>query len=400
MRLTLMLTWAALACTETTDPGDDPRQNDPGDGVVEVRPNTYYLGQTVETPDGPLNVLGLSETFDASLADLENVFDFNGDVYEHNGDFFIFVNAQVTKWTYDGEALIEGETLDLAQAGAPSGILRFGDADSGFGIDWENLSVVEFNPIDMTVTQVVDVSAASRKGWDLQLRRPIWRNDVLYLYVVWSRNGQSEFINNLAMGILDTITGDFSVIEDERCPTSAGFGGWVDEQNDLYAYGDTFVGATIFQGDPKQPCVLRIPDGSRTFDDFVFTPSALTPEYFPVALNYAGDGIALSTGINLAKALAAENPAAVFAENIHPTLAYNPVENTGQIVETIPPGGVAITPNAVVDGVTYFARTTATSVDEDVESVLLSFDPETLTAEEQFTFPGFLGVLGRLDGGE
>ncbi|MEN0065493.1 MAG: hypothetical protein AAGA48_25335 [Myxococcota bacterium] len=367
--------------------------------VIEAESGSYYMSFSIETPDNTLWVLGLSETLDESLVDLENVFEFDGIVREFGGDFYVNAGARITKWTVDDGALTEGPTLDLSGEGIEGGYFLVADADNGFLLDNQNLVVTQFNPTTMLITESYDLSSIPRDDIGQEIRRPIYRDGTLFIYIAYTDNRQ-VFINNLTVGVLDLESGDVTVLEDERCPVSAGFGGYLDENNDLYLWGDAFGGFAVFAGETKPNCLLRIPSGSTTFDDFQFTPQTLLPQFFPFGMHYAGNGVATGSGLDLAAILGAKDPFAAFAANSHATIAYDITTGEALLVDDIPLGGLQTESNYQVEGLTYLAPTTG-EIDVDdftnVESSMIELDPETLEASELFRFPGFLGGFGRIE---
>ncbi len=94
------------------------------------------------------------------------------------------------------------------------------------------------------------------------------------------------------------------ILEDDTCSATGGYGGFFDEQGDLYLIADNFGGFTRFGGfpDPKDACVRRIRAGETTFDpDYRFVPTQAMGGLEPWGLYYAGNGIAYTTAVDPTK---------------------------------------------------------------------------------------------------
>lgn len=364
----------------------------------------FWMSYSVSSLDGSTALLGLSDTIDASLIDPENSIELGLDlsVQEHEGAFYTsaFNSPTVQRWDVVDGTVTPGPTISFANQGLAGGFSTMGAPDSAFAVDPSTNQIVQWNPLDMTITATFDIAPAiAREGWGWEERGGFFRDGVFYFYVTYT-NDRIEFINDFVMGVLDTNDGTVSAIVDESCPATAGFGGWIDDNDDLYVYADSFGSFTLFFGDDvKQNCIRRIPKGSKELDDFVVFPESLQADTFFFGMEWGGERSALTTGVDLTLIDDFKTPFDFIFAPVHSSFVVD-LDNETVAPLDLPIGGVGFA-TSVVDGTTYTSRLVGDDdgyvYGEGIEATLYRVDPENPGMTEQlFTFPGFSAELGRL----
>ena len=235
----------------------------------------------VTTQDATTTFLALTGAVPSDNLDLSNALELSGfgDVFSHedklyvaNGETFEFERYRV-----EGNQLVPEAVVSLQGRGIDFlGDLFFVNAEHAYTINGAQYTVIEINPTTMTITAEHDIGALRREGWGSEYRGGFVRATDGKLFLYWAyTNDRTEFINDFVLGVFDTASASLAVLTQPDCPATAGFGGFFDEQGDLYLIADSFGGFTFFGGsEPKDACVLRIRAGSDSIDpEYRFLPT-------------------------------------------------------------------------------------------------------------------------------
>jgi hypothetical protein len=386
---------AALAPACASDDNDEPTGG------------SYLISSDVQTPDGSSTVLTLHADQPAGDIDLglgteipgyASTQTFGGSVYLSNGEAFT-----ITRFGIGPQGLEEGESLSFAALGMSYlGESEFLSAERAFVLNDAQWKVVEWNPTTMTITREFDIIEGKREEWGHELRGAFIRESdgVMFIYIAYT-NERVTFVNDLIVGVLDTTTGEFDVIEDPSCPASAGFGGFFDEAGDLYLVADNFGGFTRFGDipDPKTSCIRRIRSDARVLDEsYRFLVSEATGGLESWGFYYSGNGLAYTTGVDPSKL--ANYPSLyefIFAP-IHEGWVLDIRAQSATKIPALPPDGVGFA-SFELDGELLVPRSTGTVELYDVEQVsttVYAVDTANLTATPKFSTGGYLGNVVRI----
>lgn len=398
-RISMILTSAAgllAAC------GDDPV--DPGPGDPEP---AYLIASQIETSDGASTLLALTSDMPAGELDLTTAFEIPGyaEIQVLGDDLIVSASESftITRYGVEDGVLVEGERMNLSDRGlAWMGESAFLDDERAFLMNESQLEIIEWNPSTMTVTRSWDITGMQRPDWGHEFRGWYLRPSDGVIFFYWAyTNDRVEFVNDLVVGVFDTSDGSLEVRVDETCPASAGFGGFFDEQGDLYLIADNFGGFTRFGDfpDPKTACILRIKDGERDFDPaYRFVPSEATDGLEPWGFYYAGDGKAYTTGVDPARTDDYPSLYEFIFAPIHEGWLLDIGAQTAEHLPDLPPDGVGFDSYQVA-GELLIPRSTGTVEIYDIETVdttVYSVDPATAATAPMFSMPGYLAAALRL----
>ncbi|MEL6543309.1 MAG: hypothetical protein AAFQ82_01715, partial [Myxococcota bacterium] len=258
--------------------------------------------------------------------------------------------------------------------------------------------IVEFNPTTMTLTgNTIDYSEFIRQDIDEEIRSGILRrsDNTLFVHMAYTTNRQL-WDNSFYLLVFDLDAGTVSQVSNTDCPATAGFGGFVDSDGSTYFLAGSFGGFTLLLPEAKASCVLRVPADSKELDaSYVFRPALQMGGAEVFALNSTGNGIALTTGINLPRIGDFDDPISFLGARIHSGFAVNVREQTIEQIQGLPEDGVGLGAFPV-DSVLYVPRSSGESSGGQIQSaqtVVYVYDPATNQASEQFTINGVLGRI-------
>jgi hypothetical protein len=368
---------------------------------IAVPPGPVYLTLAqIDTTDGSAGFLAPTSDIPTGALDLRrsleipgyaNVAVHDGKLFVANGETFVITRYEIV----DDHLVASPEVLSLQGTGIDFIYeLMILDAERAFVVNEAQYEIIEWNPTTMKIVDTYDISAMMRDGWGDEHRGSFLRKSDGKIFFLWTyTNDRIDFINNFILGVLDTTTGSLEVLEDEACPTSAGFGGFFDEKGDLYLLADSFGGFTYFDvDDPKEACIERIRDGESAFDTtYTVKPTeALGGTLAPWGFYYAGHGVAFTTGVDPSR-LADYNSVFEFIfAPIHEGYTLDLEAGTATHLDSMPPDAVGFD-SVTIDDVALVPRTTGTVEVFDVdatESTIYVLDGATGEATPRFTMPG------------
>jgi hypothetical protein len=344
----------------------------------------------------PMDALNLSDAME--LPGFGDVFRFENELYVANGETF-----EIERHRLEGNALVREATLSLQGRGIDFlGDLYFVDAEHAYTVNGAQYSVIEFNPTTMTITGEHDLGALRREGWGSEYRGAFLRGSDGKIFLYWAyTNDRTEFINDFVLGVFDTASRSLTVLEQPDCPATAGFGGFFDEQGDLYLIADSFGGFTFFGSSaPKGACVLRIRAGSDTIDpDYRFFPTqALGNGLAPWGLYYAGNGLAYTTAVDPAQLPEYDSVFEFIFAPVHEGWTLDIRNQTAARIAAMPPDAVGFE-SVTLDEQLLIPRSTAAAdiYDvNDIQTTVYGLRGSDGVASRLFTMPGYLGNAVRL----
>lgn len=401
---------SALALAHLGGCGDDAQvlTSPGGSGAGFQIPDgaVYTTVAQVDTPNGTTTLLNFTSEVPSGELDTGRALELPGfaDATTYEGDLYVSDGEALTLTRYgvEGSALVERGVLGLQNRGITFiGDAFFTSSERAFVVNADQFEVVEWNPTTMTVTNSHDISALAREGWGNEYRAGYLREADGVLFIVWAyTNNRVEFLNDFIIGVFDTTSGSFEVIVDEECPASAAFGGFFDEQGDLYLPADSFGGFTFFDGaEPKEACIRRIRAGQRAIDtSYGVRPMQALGGLSPWGLYYAGSGVAYTTAVDPARSQDYPSVYEFIFDTIHEGYAIDLASGTSQKIEGMPPDAVGFE-SVTIEGQVLIPRSAGAVQIYDVENVqtrVYALDPTTKLATPRFTLPGYLGGLRRL----
>ncbi|HEX5661387.1 MAG TPA: hypothetical protein VFX59_29560 [Polyangiales bacterium] len=311
----------------------------------------YLIATSANTADETNLLLMTGKTLDQPSFDPSKALQFpgGGSVSYRDGFYYVAETEKqtITRYTFENSAFVKGPTLSLLGKGITYISAYFevaGDSTRAFIISPEQLKIYEWNPTTMTLTTTHDLSALAKQGWGQEFRGSFSRSDgKLFLYWAYT-NDRKDFINDFTLGVFDTKTNTVSkVLVDSDCPTTAGFGGYFDENEDLYLFADSFGLFTKFGGfpNPKDACILRIKKGSDELDPtFRLKPIQALGGREPWGLYYAGNGVAYTTAVDASEINKYASVFELIYAPVHSGWLIDTVKNTALEVKNVPPTGV------------------------------------------------------------
>jgi hypothetical protein len=394
------------ASLDATTPSDGAQQLDAG--TLPAAEAIYVVGSSVSSADETSFLVTVGKSLDNSVLDPSKglLVAGGGNAAVRDGKIYVSesVNQLITRYTYEDGALVKGPQLSFLNKGFQyfAGYFDVGATLPGraFLVSDSNYKVFEWNPETMTLTGEYDISGLKKDGWGQEFRGSFLRSDgKLFLYWAYT-NDRTAFVNEFTVGVFDTNSKTLSkVLTDPSCPITAGFGGYFDEQEDLYLIADNFGIFTKFNyPEPKEACILRIKKGSEELDPtFKRMPKTALGGREPWGLYYAGNGFAYTTAIDPAKAKDYASPYELIFAPVHTGWMLNVAADTAIEIKDIPPTGVGFAAQRV-DGRLLATRTTGSVKIFDVEATQSTvYDIRTNgTATPLFAFPGESVVINRL----
>lgn len=361
----------------------------------------------VTTQDATTTFLALTDALPSEALDLSNAtelsgfgdaFRFEDKLYVMNGETF-----EIERYRLQGDQLVSEAKLSLQGRGIDFlGDLFFVDAEHAYTVNGAQYSLIELNPATMTITGEHDLGALRREGWGSEYRGGFARGADGRLFLYWAyTNDRTEFINDFVLGVFDTTGESLNVIEQPACPATAGFGGFFDEQGDLYLIADSFGGFTFFgSSEPKSACVLRIRAGSDSIDpDYRFSPTlALGNGLAPWGFYYAGNGLAYTTAVDPAQLPEYDSVFEFIFAPVHQGWTLDIRNQTAARIEAMPPDAVGFESVTLDDQLLIPRSTAAADIYDvnDIQTTVYGLRGSDGTAARLFTMPGYLGNAIRL----
>jgi hypothetical protein len=339
----------------------------------------YVVGTYIQSGDESSLLVTVGKALDNSALDPSKglLIAGGGNVAARDGYIYVSetVNQAVTRYTYENGALVKGPSLSFLNKGFMWFSANFGvgtpQPNRAYIVNDREYKLYEWNPTAMSLTGDYDISALRKEGWGQEFRGSFLRSDgKLFLYWAYN-NDRTQFLNDFTVGIFDTNTKSFSkVLTEPSCGATAGFGGYFDESEDLYLFGDNFGGFTKFGNYPnaKEACVLRVKKGSDELDPtYKRTLKTVLQGREPWGLYYAGNGFAYTTGIDPAKTTMYATPYELIYAPVHSGWMIDIKNETAKEITGIPPTGVGFQ-SQLVDGKLLVPRTTGKVKIFDVEA--------------------------------
>jgi hypothetical protein len=396
-----LICWSLLAGC-----GDDAE--DPSSSQDDAGADTLYMvASAVSTTDESNLLMMVGKSLDNASLDPAKSMQFpGGGNVAVLGDKFYVAESEadtITRYTYENGSFVKGPAISFLGEGIEylSGYLELHNPERAFIISGDTLKIYEWNPTTMQRGPSYDISGLKKEGWGHEFRGAFERSDgKIFLYWAYT-NDRKEFLNDFTVGVFDTKTNTFSkVLTDPACPTSAGFGGYFDENEDLYLIADNFGLFTKFGGFPnqKEACILRIKKGSDELDpSFRLLPKQALGGREPWGLYYAGKGIAYTTTVDPAKINEYASVFELIFAPIHKGFLIDTTRDTATEVKDIPLTGVGFA-SQTVDGKLLVPRSTGTVKIFDVEaSQCTVYDVRSdATAVPLFSLPGDLSRVVRI----
>ncbi len=388
-----------VACSDD-DSGSNNNHN------VPTAQAQYFVGTTVAGSDGDELFYRLFEEIPSGTITLDE-FDRTDVFTEFYGGrgYGISGSNIIKRFRVDGLDLVEDGQVGVQGTAT---YLFFLSETRAFTLNRERKEVVEWNPTTMTITDRDPSTSTIAEGipyrdevevvdgFESNIRRGFVReNDrTLFMHIAYQGAG---FLNEMAVMAVDLDSGEVVVSRDPDCPVTAGFGGFFDDNGDLYLFADSFARQTRFPdllaGQPGKPnCIVRIAADSRVIDtDFELRPGASMQGQLPFGLSPIGGGLGLVLGLNLPRAGEFEDLFDLFGAPIHEGWAVDVRSGEVQRIADLVPGGVT-DEASILDGRLFLSRTSGDFGDGgdlgDSNTVFWEITP-TLTATAVFTVPGF-----------
>jgi hypothetical protein len=371
----------------------------------------YAVAFSVSAPDGSWNdYLRLTDTLELGQVSAAGAMELAGSpsLVAANGAIYVGSDERktFTRYVEEGGALVAKGTVSLANEGMP--FLYSPDIVSdtqAFSWNQARFELVEWNPTTMTITRRYDLSGLQRRDFGMEWRgggKEMYRaqDGVLFYYVAYT-NERASFANAFHVVLFDTRTGQWELLTDSRCGESAGFGGWVEENGDVYLLSDNFGAlGEITAGIERPSCLLRVKAGERRIDpDYLVDLNALIGGRQAWGLYRAGPGVAYTAGLDMARQGEFAHPYDFLFAEIHPFFQVDLNARSASQVTSMRPAGAGYNP-FTVEGALLMPRTTGavTKVGqwEASESAVFRMDPSGNTATELMRVPGSPSLLTRL----
>lgn len=286
-------------------PGTTPEGTLDG-GASPAQPELYVVSTSISAGDqGTLLVLWGNALSNEALDPQKGLkFSGYGEV-DVMGDYVYITEDEpktITRYSFVNGALVKGPSVSFAGRGVDYLGTDIISPERALVANAPAMKLIEWNPTTMTITSEHDLSALKKPGWGHEYRDGFYRKDDGKFFFYWAyTNDRKTFLNEFTAGVFDTKTNTLKVIHDPSTPMTAGFGGWLDEQGDLYMFADNFGLFTKFGGypNPKEAALLRVKKGEDQLDPTykkLLAPTLSGRE--PWGLYYAGDGLAYTTAID------------------------------------------------------------------------------------------------------
>lgn len=366
----------------------------------------YVIGSSIQTTSQSTQYLWTTKQIDGAKLDLKQATEisgasqpvvFQGKVYIPNSE-----TKTITRYELQGDKLVAGPVLSLVGQGLQylSYIQTILNAERAFIVSYEEYRIIEWNPTTMKITTTHDLSALKRQGWGDEYRNGYMRSDGK-LFFQWAyTNDRVDFINSFVLGVFDTNTNTLTVEEDASCPATAGFGGFFDEQEDLYLIADSFGLFTQFGGfkDPKPACILRVKKGEAKLDTtFKQHPSDALGGRFPWGFYYLGNGLAFTSAIDPAITAKYNSVFEILFAPEHTGYLLNLRDGSAREIQNLPKDGVGFESHNT-DGRLFVPRSTGSVTIENIqstESTLFEIKADA-TATPLMKLPGYISPVARI----
>ena len=408
-----LLTLMCSACEDDAPPAKSDRtdseetSSDAGtDAATDAGDPLYLIGSSVQTTDNSTLLLWTTPELDGAELELSegeqiiggvDAVSFNGAVYVGNSEKFT-----VTRYELEDDKLVAGDSVSFANRGLMyvSYLNTILSSERAFLVNPDQLEIIEWNPTEMTITKTHSLEALAREGWGVEYRGGFIRKSDGKFFFYWTyTNQRAEFVNDFVLGVFDTKTDTLTFEINEDCPASAGFGGFFDEQEDLYLIADSFGLYTQFQYEGAKPaCVLRVKKGEDKLDsDFKVIPEELMGGKAPWGFYYLADGVAYTSGVDPAVFEDHDSLFEVIFAPVHTGWLLDFKNGEAKQIEDLPLDGVGFESHRV-NGRLLVPRTTGEVVIEDImssESTLFEIKPDA-TAKAVFKLPGYIAPVVRV----
>lgn len=218
-------------------------------GAYPELPAQVELADMLETPSG------------------QNAATYGGYIYVWSSESGVYTRYDVD----DAFRLSEAGSVSFMNLGGTGNIMTgFVSSTRAYSMTRDNMTIIVWNPTDMTVIGSIDTSGALDPDYpSFDYGEPVVFGDYVAWPILWYDDANADY-----KPAVDVILASASseapafAVGDRRCG-----GGWslfTDDEGDLYALGNAYFGyAHLFDFDPaRQPkdCLLRIRAGSTQFD--------------------------------------------------------------------------------------------------------------------------------------
>jgi hypothetical protein len=369
----------------------------------------YVVGFNVQTPQqSSVGYLTLQPSLTGAL-DTSKAIELSGSpsMVAFGNAVFVGDTEKFTYTRYDRKdgAFVKGDSINFSNEGMTF-LYRseFVSDTQAFIISDKAYELIEWNPTTMRITKRHSVAALRRQDFGLE-----WRNaetmyrksdGVMLIYIAY-HNDRKTFANAFHVALFDTRTGQIEALEDNRCGPTAGFGGWMDENEDAYLFSDNFGALGEILGGVSRPsCLLRLKKGERRIDpDYLIDLNAALGGKQAWGLFSAGGGKVYTAGLDMNRKGEFDTAYNFLFGPIHKFYRIDLATKTSAEVTAMAPAGVGWNPFRV-EGKLYVPRTNGTFTKVgDWETSLTDvyvMDPETNGATKAFSLPGTIEVLARM----
>lgn len=394
------------ACEDDKPPTNNERDSSTSPSTDAGADPLYLVGSSVQTTDNSTLLLWTVPQLQGAKLELSegeqiiggsDAISFDGAVFVGNSE-----KQTITRYELEDDKLVAGDSVSFANRGLMyvSYLKTVVSPERAFIVNSDQLEIIEWNPSTMTITKTHSLEALAREGWGAEYRGGFVRESDGKFFFYWTyTNQRAEFVNDFVLGVFDTKTDTLTIETNEDCPASAGFGGYFDENEDLYLIADSFGLYTQFKyDDPKPACVLRVKKGEDKLDpDFKVIPEQLMDGKAPWGLYYLADGLAFTSGVDPAVFGDHDSLFEVLFAPVHTGWLLDLKKNEAKQIEDLPLDGVGFESHTV-DGQLLVPRTTGEVVIEDImstESTLFEIAPNA-TAKSVFSLPGYIAPVLRI----
>jgi hypothetical protein len=378
--------------------GDGSTPNAPGADALYVVSTSIQTGQTTSSlyawPTKQFENVKFDLKDAREFAGSSELVPYNGYVYIPNSE-----KSTITRFEIQNDKLVEGPVMGLSGRGL--GFVSYTytilSPTRAFLVSAEQYKIVEWNPTTMTITKSHDIAALKKEGWAAEYRGGFVRDDGKFIFYWTYTNQRADFLNTFVIGVFDTATDTLTIEEDPTCPASAGFGGFFDEQGDLYLIADSFGGYTQWGGykDAKPTCIVRVKKGETKLDPtFKLHPSTAMDGQVPFGLYYAGSGVVFTTGIDPAITSKYNSTFEILFAPEHVGWLIDLKAGTGRKLEGLPKDGVSFETLKRTDNRLFVPRTSGQVAIEDIKSTdsTLWEVKSDGTTQKILSLPGMISV--------